>query len=298
VSVDEGLQYARQFGYVNDEIGLLALRARIAALQGREQDCRDDAAEAMRRSLANGIGWATINARLALGELELGLGNPAEALAQIDQIDRTPVPPIWMMAVPDLVDAALRVGERERAVEAVEAYAAWAPVTRATHVHATLARTRAQVADGDGAETLFGEALELHRLEASPFERARTELAYGEWLRRERRKTDARVQLRTALDTFEGMGASLWAERARGELQATGETARKRDPSTIDDLTPQELRIAHLVADGATNRDVAAQLFVSPKTVEYHLRKVFMKLGVKSRVELAGAQLDPLADPN
>jgi DNA-binding CsgD family transcriptional regulator len=248
----------------------------------------------MRRSLANGIGWATINSHLALAELELGLGNPAEALAHIDQLDRSLIPPIWMMAVPDLVDAALRLGERERAIDAVEAYAAWAPVSRATRVHATLARTRAQVADGDAAEPLFADALELHRLEMSPFERARTELAYGEWLRRERRKTDARVQLRNALDTFEGMGTGLWAERARGELQATGETARKRDPSTVDDLTPQELRIARLVAGGATNRDVAAQLFVSPKTVEYHLRKVFMKLGVKSRVELAGVELgDP-----
>jgi DNA-binding CsgD family transcriptional regulator/tetratricopeptide (TPR) repeat protein len=297
-SVDEGLQYARQFGYLNDETGLLALRARIAALQGREDAAREDAAEAMRRSLANGIGWATINARLALAELELGLGNAAEALAQLDQLDRGLIPPIWMMAVPDLVDAAMRVGEPDRAVEAVEAYADWAPVSRATRVHATLGRVRAQVANDGDPERLFKEALDLHRLEASPFERARTELAYGEWLRRERRKTDARAQLRNALDTFAGMGTALWAERARGELEATGETARKRDPSTVDDLTPQELRIARLVAGGATNRDVAAQLFVSPKTVEYHLRKVFMKLGVKSRVELAGARLDPLAEPN
>ena len=104
----------------------------------------------------------------------------------------------------------------------------------------------------------------------------------------ERRRTDARVHLRTALDVFEGVGVPDWAERARAELQATGETARKRDPSTLDDLTPQELRIARLVSQGATNRDVAAQLFVSPKTVEYHLRKVFLKLGISSRVELLG----------
>ena len=114
-SVDEGLQLARQFGYENDETGLLALRARIAALQGREHDCREDAAEAIRRSLANGIGWATLNSRLALAELELGLGNPAEALAHLDQMERSVVPPVSMMAIPDLVDAALRVGERDRA---------------------------------------------------------------------------------------------------------------------------------------------------------------------------------------
>jgi DNA-binding CsgD family transcriptional regulator len=159
-------------------------------------------------------------------------------------------------------------------------------------VQAMLARASAQLAGDDSAEGLFTQALELHRMDDSPFERARTELAFGEWLRRERRKTDARVHLRNALDAFEGIGAPLWAERARTELRATGETARKRDPSTVDDLTPQELRIAQLVAGGATNRDVAAQLFVSPKTVEYHLRKVFMKLGVKSRVELAASGLE------
>jgi DNA-binding CsgD family transcriptional regulator len=151
-----------------------------------------------------------------------------------------------------------------------------------------LARCRAMLsADGDAADRLFCEALEHHADDVPAYERARTQLAYGERLRRERRKTESRTQLRAALDAFEGLGAALWAERARGELRATGETARKRDASTIDDLTPQELRIASLVAGGASNRDVAAQIFVSPKTVEYHLRKVFLKLGVASRIELA-----------
>src|SRR4029453_15158043 len=117
-----------------------------------------------------------------------------------------------------------------------------------------------------------------------PYERARTQLAYGERLRREKRKTDARVHLRDALDAFEGLGIAPWAERARGELKATGETARKRDATPIDDLTPQELRIAQLVAAGASNREAAAQLFVSPKTIDYHLRKVLLKLGLSSRV--------------
>jgi len=155
-------------------------------------------------------------------------------------------------------------------------------------VAAILARCRAQLADdATTAQRHFLEALELHADDVAPFERARTELAYGERLRRERRKIDARTRLRSALDTFEGLGAALWAERARGELRATGATARKRDVTTIDDLTPQELRIAELVAAGATNRDVATQLFVSTKTIEYHLRKVFQKCGVGSRFELA-----------
>jgi DNA-binding CsgD family transcriptional regulator len=202
------------------------------------------------------------------------------------------IPPVATVATPDLVDALLRLGETERARDATERFDTWVPVTDAQLAHATLARSQAQVAeDGEESERLFGEALRIHGQDAAPFERARTQLAYGEWLRRECRKTDARTQLRTALNTFEGVGATAWAERARGELQATGETARKRDVTTVDDLTPQELRIAQLVGAGATNRDVGAQLFVSPKTVEYHLRKVFVKLGVSSRVELAGVQL-------
>jgi len=152
-----------------------------------------------------------------------------------------------------------------------------------------LARCHGMLADdADEAGGLFSEALEHHGADEIPaFERARTQLAYGERLRRDRRKLEARTQLRAALDGFEALGAELWAQRAQGELRATGETARKRDASTVDDLTPQELRIATLVAEGASNRDVAAQIFVSPKTVEYHLRKVFLKLGVASRVELA-----------
>src|SRR5262249_42204548 len=159
-----------------------------------------------------------------------------------------------------------------------------------------LARARAFLAPSpDQAEPLFLEALRLQSEHAEPFERARTALAYGELLRRAQRRTEARVQLRDALATFEGLNAPLWAERARAELAATGITARKRDPSTLDTLTPQELRIAKLVAGGASNRDVSGQLFLSPKTVEYHLRKVFLKLVVSSRVELARRQWAPAA---
>ena len=120
-------------------------------------------------------------------------------------------------------------------------------------------------------------------------QRARTELLYGEWLRRERRRTDARVHLRAAIDLFRRLGAVPWAERAEAELRATGETARKRDASAVDQLTPQELQIAGLVAEGLTNKEIAAQLFLSPRTVDYHLRKVFTKLDISSRNQLARA---------
>jgi DNA-binding NarL/FixJ family response regulator len=221
------------------------------------------------------------------------LGNPREAVELFDQLDPSPLPPIKVMATPDLVDAAVRLGETERAEVALEEFARWAPINPAPFVQGMLTRCQAVVAtDSAEADRLFEQALELHAQGAPPYERARTQLAYGEYLRRERRKVDARIHLREALQTFDGLGTALWADRARGELNATGETARKRDVSTVDELTPQELRVAQLVGAGATNRDVATQLFVSPKTVEYHLRKVFVKLGVTSRVELARLSLD------
>jgi DNA-binding CsgD family transcriptional regulator len=120
----------------------------------------------------------------------------------------------------------------------------------------------------------------------SPFLQARTELLYGEWLRRERQKREARLHLRRAADLFHQVGVPPWEERAEAELRATGETARRRDPSTLDQLTPQELQIAGLVASGMTNRQIAAQLYLSPRTIDYHLRKVFSKLGLTSRTEL------------
>jgi DNA-binding CsgD family transcriptional regulator len=249
----------------------------------------------MRRSLAVGLLWVTEQARLALAELELALGNAAEALEHFAQLDPAPMPPVAPAAAPDVIDAALRLGDTERARAALDRFAAWVPVTRAPVVKGMLGRCRGLLAeDPDEAHRLFQEALEHHAPGTPVWERARTQLAYGERLRRERRKTEARAQLRNAVDAFEGLGAAPWAERARGELNATGETARKRDVSTLDQLTPQELRIARLVADGGTNREVAAQLFVSPKTVDYHLRKVFVKLGISSRVELARI---PLGDP-
>ena len=285
-TIAKALEVAEPLGFENDVAVLLAMRARVAAFHGHEAQCREDAEAAMRRGIANGLGWATRTARLALAELEHGLGNAAEAVEHLAQLRRGTAP---AAAVADEVDAALRAGEPERAAAALEACC---PASD----DGALARAQAQLtADANAAERLFLAALDRHAGDASPFERARTQLAYGERLRRDRRKVEARTQLRAALDAFEGLGATWWAQRAAGELRATGETARKRDASTVDDLTPQELRIAALVATGASNRDVATQLFVSPKTVEYHLRKVFLKCGVASRVELARMSLQPLA---
>jgi len=203
-----------------------------------------------------------------------------------------------VLATPEFIDAALRLGEPERAQLALERFEAWAPVSRTALVAGMIARCRAVMAsDAEEADLRFREALGHHDLRVVPYERARTQLAYGERLRRDRRRIEARIQLRSALDTFEGIGTMLWAERARAELRATGETARKRDASTLDELTPQELRVARLVTSGASNKDVAAQLFLSRRTVEYHLGKVFVKLGVSSRTELARVGLTPDPEP-
>ena len=147
-----------------------------------------------------------------------------------------------------------------------------------------LARCRALVGDGDVRER-FEEALAPDRF-VSPFLMARTDFLYGEWLRRQRQRREARPHLRRAADLFRQVGTTPWEDRAEGELRATGEKARERDPSTLDQLTPQELQIAGLVASGMTNREIAAQLYLSPRTIDYHLRKVFSKLGVASRAEL------------
>jgi DNA-binding CsgD family transcriptional regulator len=144
-------------------------------------------------------------------------------------------------------------------------------------------------ADDDAFGDRFERALELHARTPDSFETARTRLAYGERLRRGRERRLAREQLRAALEAFERLDAAPWAERARAELAATGETLRRRDPSAVETLTPQELRIAHVLAAGRTTREAAAALFLSPKTVEFHLRSVYRKLDIHSRAELAAA---------
>jgi DNA-binding CsgD family transcriptional regulator len=202
------------------------------------------------------------------------------------------------LAAVDRVEAAVRADQTEAARLWVDDLTGFAEATGQAWAGAAAAHGQALLADDvESADLHFQRALALHREAAEagragrPFNQARTELAYGEFLRRSRRRVDARVHLRTALAAFEGLRARPWADRAATELRASGETVRKRDDIGPAALTPQERQVAQLVQKGMSNKDVAAQLFVSPRTVDFHLRNVFAKAGVSSRGDLIGLDL-------
>jgi DNA-binding CsgD family transcriptional regulator len=197
--------------------------------------------------------------------------------------------PHRLLQLPDVVEAAARANQLEEAADHLARFQEWVEQFPTPARSSLLARCQALAAESD-AEPRFMRSIELAEA-LSPLERARSELLYGEWLRRERRRVDARAHLRTALELFQRLSLPPWEERARAELRASGETARRRDPSSRDQLTPQELQIAHLVTEGMTNREIGAQLFLSPRTIDYHLRKVFAKLQIASRTDLARMDL-------
>jgi DNA-binding CsgD family transcriptional regulator len=191
----------------------------------------------------------------------------------------------WL--VPELAEAASRTDDRGRLDFALKWLSERTSVTRSDWLAGLEARVRALLSEAEPADAAYRESVAHLSRTRARLELARTHLLYGEWLRRERRRIDAREHLRTALEAFTGMGAEAFARRAERELLATGERARKRTVDTLGQLTPQEAQISRLVAGGSTNREIAARLFISPSTVEYHLRKVFRKLDVKSRTQLA-----------
>jgi DNA-binding CsgD family transcriptional regulator len=200
-----------------------------------------------------------------------------------------------MLAVPCFVEAAALAGEPGPARTVVEDFALWAACGADPQAPAQLLRCRALLAPPEAADELYLRALDRHEETAGEFERARTDLLYGKWLRRRRRLREARARLGEALMGFERCGAQLWAQQAAAELRANGAApggSGAGEPSRhgagdLSRLTPQQLRIARCVAEGATNREVALTLSVSTRTVDYHLRNVFATLGVRSRVELA-----------
>jgi len=289
----EAIDLARESGQQTELAAGLAGLAFLQARRGRERECQDHAAEALRLCRELGTRLQEIWAMAALGDLALGLGDAARAAAQFERqqqlLAELAITDADLSPAAELAEAYLRLGRDDEARETAAAFTAVADAKGQPWPLARALRSQGLLAADADFPAIFDHAIRLHAQTLDAFETARTRLAYGERLRRARNRVLAREQLRAALDIFEHLGAGPWADRASAELAATGETRRRRDPATIDELTPQELQIALALAGGKTTRETAAALFLSPKTVEYHLRHVYQKLGIHSREELAQA---------
>lgn len=292
----EGLALSRESGLENEASYHQALLAWIEALRGNTNDAEAYAQEALGRARETGRVWQIAISTLALGELALGSGRFDDAVTRFAELS-TPGSTaahayLSLRATPSLVEAAVRGGRPEAAREATDRFERWVTSTGSRSNVSLLERSHALLArDLAAAAPHFEEALRLHGEVGNPFERARTELLYGESLRRAGLRREAREHLRVALALFAQVGARARAERAEEELRATGETVRTKGPERMGELTPQELQVARFVATGATNREVAAQLFLSPRTVDAHLRSIFRKLGITSRAQISPVHL-------
>jgi DNA-binding CsgD family transcriptional regulator len=297
VTATEALGLAREVGAENLLTLSLSVLATTAAIRGRDDEARDRAAEVLELAQARGLGGPPAAAAIwALASVDLARGRWGEAFERLDSLARTgsgvASPLVAIMSTGDRIEAAVRAGLTEEARASLPFFEAWAVHSGAPWAQPVLACCQAQLAAGEAATAKFEAAIAL-RDAARPLDLARIRLLFGEHLRRERRRVDARVQLRAALEIFERFGAAPWADRATAELRASGETARRRDPSAAAQLTPQELQVAQLVAEGLSNKEVAAQLFLSPRTIDAHLRSVYAKLDITSRTQLARLPLGP-----
>ena len=262
----------------------------LAGLEGREPDASTLINTTITEAAAGGQGTAVQYARWARAVVLNGLGRYPEALAAARAAaDDTPELFVSAWALSELIEAAARSNEPGLAREGVQRLAAITAVAGSDWALGIEARSRAVVSDGQRAQRLYLEAIErLGRTRLRP-ELARAHLLYGEWLRRENRRVESRAELRLAHEMFTTIGMEAFTERARIELLATGEKVRRRDAETRDELTAQERQIAQLARDGLSNPEIGARMFLSPRTVEWHLRKVFTKLSIGSRRDLARA---------
>ncbi|WP_090004047.1 ATP-binding protein [Lentzea albidocapillata] len=286
---DEATRLARETGQETDLAMCLAGLAWLRARLGDEERCRALVAEALPICRARDIHIGRVWSLFALGELELGLGNATGALTHLEELaallDGLQLTDPDLSPAPELADALVRLGRRDEAVVVARRYRSEAAAKGEPWAMGRAERTLGMLSQ-DGFDSHFEASLALHHRTLDDFETARTRLAYGARLRRARRRVDARPHLHAALKTFENLRAARWADLAAVELGATGETINRRAQG--ETLTPQELQVSLLLAEGKTTREVAAALFLSPKTIEYHLRKVYTKLGIRSRAELAG----------
>lgn len=282
--VTEAEEIARDTGMRRRLVRLGTVRARMAAIEGDAQRV-GELADATPAALRTGVDCSLVL-------LDLGRGDFESALTRLDPPPPGPARYTWLSlsTAADQVEAAVRLGQPERAEDALRHFESWAragaDVVTASWAQAVALRCRALLSD---LPEYYTQALRLHEKGGRPFERARTELLYGEWLRRARRPNEARVMLRSARATFEQLRAEPWKRRTGAELQAAGEhpaAARMFADNPIDRLTPQELQVVRLAKEGSSSREIAAQLFLSPRTVEHHLYKAYPKLGVGSRREL------------
>jgi DNA-binding CsgD family transcriptional regulator len=261
----------------------------LAAYQGRPAEALRLISATASDAMARGEGLGLQHANWATAILHNGLGRYAEALPAAGQAAEEDYAPFARAcALPELIEAAARCGEMRLAADALQRLSAMT-VIDADWGKGVEARSRALLSSGEDAERWYAEA--VRRLGRTPLrpDLARAHLLYGEWLRREHRRIDARRQLRTAYELFTAIGADAFAERARREMLATGEKVRRRAVDTATELTAQEEHIARLARDGRTNPEIGAALFISARTVEWHLRKIFTKLGITSRKGLHDA---------
>lgn len=304
----DALRLAHETGQDNGACHLQAALAMFAAITGDTDTCRSRAQAARAHALPRGLGLAAALAVWALAFLDLSSGRPAEAAARLRALagfgpghgHRA----IRHLATPHYVEAAVRTGDTRVAVAALADYDRWATLVRSPADLALAARCRALLAPGAEADEHYRTALDLHAAGTRDFERARTELLYGSALRRLRRRTEARDRLHSALEAFRYFGAPHCAAQARAELRALGESGESGEPAQpgaappadiTARLTAQQLVIARMAADGATNREIAARLVLSHRTIDHHLRGVFTRLGIRSRIELVRLLTDSRA---
>jgi DNA-binding CsgD family transcriptional regulator len=288
-SVEEGQRLAADTGQTALAGDFAGLAAVLAAATGDEEACRVRVAQV--RDLAAGASSGSLTAvDYALALLDLGSGRYQSALDRIQPITAGPAghPAVALYAYPDHVEAAVRAGRPDLAALPLAQFTTWAGAIGQRWATAVAARCAALSADDDHAGPLYQQAIAAHEGDGRPVEEARTRLLYGEWLRRSQRRADAREHLLAAAATFARIGARRMQERAESELRAAGAAAPAVSPvGPLARLTPQELQVIRLAATGASNKQIGAQLFLSPRTVGYHLYKAFPKLGVTSRDELA-----------
>jgi len=293
---EAGMAEAREISALTGFRGIVGMHAPadllLTAWQGDEKETRAAASAMADDARDRGQGAGIAHAQSALATLELGRGEYAAALNCAADVYDEDIFYLGTLVLPDLIEAAVRCGKDDVATSGLERLVDRALATGTPWALGLLARSRALLAEDDNAEALYRTAIDHFAQSDTRPDLGRAHLLYGEWLRRRRRRIDARDELHLAVDLFARSGTEGFAARARRELLATGERARRRTVATTNDLTPQERNIARLAASGETNAEIATQLFISASTVDYHLRKVYRKLSITSRRRLKEALAD------